>query len=155
MKLVADIMSRDVATIAPLAPAREALTTMRRHGVNSLVVDKGSPAGAYGIVTYTSLLKAIVAQEGDIDLLHVYDIVTYTSLLKAIVAQEGDIDLLHVYDICAKPALSVHPGLDIRHAAQLMANFNVKRLLVLEGGDLVGIVSMSDIIEALVEELEE
>jgi len=128
--LVADIMSRDVATIAPLAPAREALTTMRRHGVNSLVVDKGSPAGAYGIVTYTSLLKAIVAQE-------------------------GDIDLLHVYDICAKPALSVHPGLDIRHAAQLMANFNVKRLLVLEGGDLVGIVSMSDIIEALVEELEE
>ncbi|OIO57743.1 MAG: histidine kinase [Alphaproteobacteria bacterium CG_4_10_14_0_2_um_filter_63_37] len=130
MKLVADIMSRDVATIAPLAPAREALTTMRRHGVNSLVVDKGSPAGAYGIVTYTSLLKAIVAQE-------------------------GDIDLLHVYDICAKPALSVHPGLDIRHAAQLMANFNVKRLLVLEGGDLVGIVSMSDIIEALVEELEE
>ena len=123
MKLVADIMSRDVATIAPLAPAREALTTMRRHGVNSLVVDKGSPAGAYGIVTYTSLLKAIVAQE-------------------------GDIDLLHVYDICAKPALSVHPGLDIRHAAQLMANFNVKRLLVLEGGDLVGIVSMSDIIEA-------
>jgi predicted transcriptional regulator len=118
--LVKDIMVRDVATIPALATIREAMQAMRQRGVKSLVVQRRDAHDAYGIITYTNILKTIVAED-------------------------GDIDLINVYDICAKPAVTISAELDVKHAARLMVNMRLRRLLVTSGNDLAGIITMNDI----------
>ena len=129
MKLVKDVMVRDVMTISPLASIREALSQMKQHSVKSLVVEKTSKHDAWGLITYTNVLKTVIAED-------------------------GDIDLLNVYDACAKPVISVGENLNVRHAASLMSKYRVKRLLVLADNDLKGFVVMDDIMAALLDSID-
>lgn len=129
MKLVKDVMVSDVVCVSPFAKLREALSLMKRHNVKSLVVEKQHPNDAYGLITYTNVLKTVVAED-------------------------GDIDLLNVYDACAKPALAVGKSLAVRQVASLMTEHRVKRILVLEDNDLLGFVTMDDIMAVLLEQVE-
>ena len=121
--LVKDIMARDFASISPFATIREAMRLMKQRGVKSLVVAKRDEHDAYGLITYTNILKTIIAEE-------------------------GDIDLINVYDVCAKPALTISRELNIKHAARMMVNMDIHRLLVTASNELVGIVTMTDIVSA-------
>ena len=129
MKLVKDVMITDVICVSPFATLREALSLMKKHQVKSLVVEKQNPHDAYGLITYTNVLKTVIAEE-------------------------GDIDLLNVYDACAKPAIAVGKSLSVRHVAALMSEHRVKRILVLEDNDLLGFVTMDDIMAVLLEQVE-
>ncbi|SFX17999.1 CBS domain-containing protein [Marinospirillum alkaliphilum] len=126
---VKDVMVRDVVTISPFAKLREALSLMKRHKLKSLVVEKQSDSDAWGLITYTNILKTVIAEE-------------------------GDIDLLNVYDVCIKPAMSVGESLAVKHVASLMAQNRIKRLLVLQDNELLGFVAMDDIMEALLAKVE-
>ncbi|NPA16371.1 MAG: CBS domain-containing protein [Aquificae bacterium] len=128
--LVKDVMRTDVSTISPFASIKGALKKMRDQEVKALVVDKQHPHDAYGIITYTSILKAVYAED-------------------------GDIELLNVYDIAVKPAITISADVEIKYAARMMVNFNIKRLLVVENNQLKGIISMTDIIESLFKEIGE
>lgn len=124
--LVKDIMKSNVVTVSAFATVRESMHLMRTHGIKSLVVDKGNEHDAYGLVTYNDILKTIVAEE-------------------------GDIDLINVYDICTKPALIVSRELDVKYVARLMVNMNIQRILVTNANELVGIITMNDIVSAILE----
>lgn len=126
--LVKDVMQTNVETISPLASFKEALAKMKEKKVQSLIVDKQDQHDTYGIITYTSILKAVFAED-------------------------GDIDLLNVYDMAVKPAVSISKDVEIKYAAKMMVNFNIKRLLVVDNNQLEGIISMTDIIATLFEEL--
>ncbi|WP_225433400.1 CBS domain-containing protein [Thauera sedimentorum] len=126
MLLVKDIMVREVVTISPFATIREAMKAMKQRGVKSLVVAKRHEHDAFGIITYTNILKTIVAEE-------------------------GDIDLINVYDICAKPAISISREVEIKHAARMMVNLGIRRLIVTATNELAGIVTMDDIVGAILE----
>ena len=128
--LIKDIMLRDVVTVSPFATIREAMKVMKQRGVKSLVVDKRDRHDAFGIITYTNILKTIVAEE-------------------------GDIDLINVYDICAKPALTISSELEVKHAARLMVNMGIRRLLVTVTNELAGIITMNDIVGAILEMTDE
>ncbi|MDR2034700.1 MAG: CBS domain-containing protein, partial [Helicobacteraceae bacterium] len=62
--LVKDIMMRDVVLVSPFATLREAMTLMNKHKVKALIMEKRHEHDAYGILTYTTLLRCIVAEEG-------------------------------------------------------------------------------------------
>jgi CBS domain-containing protein len=123
--LVSEIMKTDVVAINPLATVREALAMMKERVVKSLVVDKMHAGDAYGLIAY-----------GDI--------------AKAVVAEDGDIDLLNVYDIAQKPALQVSQQLDIRYLARLMVRYEARRVLVIDNNELLGFVSDTDVVDSLV-----
>lgn len=124
--LVKDIMRRDVVTISARATLREAMQAMRSHKVKSLVVDKRDAHDAYGLITYTNILRTIVAEE-------------------------GDIDLINVYDVCTKPVISVHEELDVRHVARLMVRQSFRRVIVLRDNELQGILTRNDIVSSILE----
>jgi len=119
---VKDLMTTDITTISPLASVREAVTLMQEQDVKSLVTEKRHDDDAHGIITYTSIVRAIVAQE-------------------------GDIDLLNVYDIYIKPSIGISGDVAVRHAARMMIQQKVKRLLVTDNNQLEGLISMSDIVQ--------
>jgi len=127
--LVEDVMTKedDLITISPFAQVRELLQLMEKHHVRSIIVDRMSPHDAYGIVTYVNILHAIYQED-------------------------GDMDLLNVYDIATKPLIQIVPELDIKYAAQLMVKHNRTRLSVTWEGRIVGLVTMSDIANVLIEE---
>lgn len=127
--LVQDVMVRDVVTISPFATLRDALSLMKRKGLKSLVVDKNHDHDAYGLITYTNIVKTVIAES-------------------------GDIDLLNVYDVCVKPALTVGKSLAVRHVAELMAQHRIKRILVLEDNTLIGLVTMDDMVDTLLKEVD-
>lgn len=127
--LVRDIMITNVVTISPLASVREAMSVMRQHGIKSLVVEKNGLHDAYGILTYSNILKTIIAEE-------------------------GDIDLLNVYDICTKPALIISRELDVKHAARMMVQMGLQRLLVTSNNALVGIVNKNDLVSAILAQVD-
>lgn len=129
MRLVKDVMARDVVRVSPFAKLREALGLMKKHGLKSLVVEQKNPHDAWGLITYTDIVETVIAGE-------------------------GDIDLLNVYDVCAQPALSVGESLAVKHVASLMTKHRIKRLLVLRDNELLGFVSMDDIMNALLEDID-
>ena len=121
MKLVKEVMINDVICVSPFAKLREALSLMKKHNVKSLVVEKQHPNDAYGLITYTNVLKTVI---------------------------------LNVYDACAKPAIAVGKSLAVRQVAALMTEHRVKRILVLEDNDLLGFVTMDDIMAVLLEQVD-
>ena len=129
--LVENVMTKSdkLIKISPMGTVRDALNLMKQNGVHSVIVEKTSPDGAYGLVTFKNILQSIVAEDGDIDLLNVYDIATI-------------------------PAVSVSAKLNIQYASKMMVARSIKRLLVIDNNDLKGILTMTDIIEVLMDSLE-
>lgn len=126
--LVKDIMTpkEKLIIVSPIATVRDVLQLMRKHSVRSIIVEKTQVDGAYGLVTFKNILQSIVAED-------------------------GDIDLLNVYDIAAIPAISVSSNLNIKYASRMMVTSSIKRLLVIDNNELYGILTMSDIIESLMD----
>lgn len=128
--LVGDMMVSDVVTISCMATLREAMELMRDRGVKSLVVEKRHESDAWGIVTYTTILRTVVQEE-------------------------GDVDLINVYDIASKPAVTVPRQLEVRHAVQMMLDLDIKRVIVSSNNELEGILTMHDIVSAILEKVED
>lgn len=129
--LVENVMtpSEKLIKVSPMASVRDALELMKKHSVRSVIVEKSASDGAYGLVTFKNILQSIVAED-------------------------GDIDLLNVYDIAAIPAVSVSAKLNIQYASKMMVNRSIKRLLIIDNNELQGILTMTDIIEILMESVE-
>lgn len=124
--VVADIMKTEVVTISPLATVRDALMLMKERGIKSLVVDKRHAGDVHGLIAY-----------GDI--------------AKAVVADDGDIDLLNVYDIAQKPALQISQHVETRYLARLMIQYSANRVLVIDNNELQGLVSLTDVVDSLID----
>jgi len=129
-KLVGDMMVSDVVTVSCMATLRQAMELMRDRGVKSLVVEKRHESDAWGIVTYTTILRTVVQEE-------------------------GDVDLINVYDIASKPAVTVPRQLEVRHAVQMMLDLDIKRVIVSSNNELEGILTMHDIVSAILEKVED
>lgn len=129
-KLVDELMIKDVVTVSCMATLREAMDLMLEKRVKSLVVEKRHDSDAWGILTYTTILRTVMKEE-------------------------GDVDLVNVYDIATKPALSVPRQLEVRHAVQMMLDFDIKRVLVTSNNELEGILTMNDIVSAILEKVED
>ncbi len=129
--LVEQIMTpkSKLITVSQLATIREVIAKMKEGKVRSVIVEKNSPGGAYGLLTFKNILQSIVAED-------------------------GDIDLLNAYDIMSAPAFSVSRKLDVKYAARMMVNSSIKRLLVIDDNELYGILTMTDIIEVLMDSVE-
>ena len=129
--LVEEVMTpkEKVVIVSPMASVREVLVLMKKNGIKSVVVDKSSENGAYGLVTFKNILESIIAED-------------------------GDIDLLNVFDIASTPSISVSRKLDIKYAARMMVKNSIKRLLVIDNNEIYGILTMSDIIGVLLDKID-
>ena len=78
---------------------------------------------------------------------------TFTDVAKEVLADDiNKLAMLNVYDVMSKPALTVNSDMDIKYVARLMVNFNVSRLLVTDGVKMIGLVSISDLVDILTDE---
>ncbi len=124
MPTAQDLMSRDVVTIDGSATVADAIQKMKDQEVRCLIVERRSPDDAYGIVTQRDIC---------------YKVIAYGK----------DPEAVAVHEIMSKPLVVVNKDLDIRHVARLMANQGLSRAPVIFEGRVQGIVSVSDILNAV------
>jgi CBS domain-containing protein len=115
---VRDAMTEDPRSIRPSASVVEAARLMRDEHIGSLPITDGETL--VGVITDRDITTRVVAEAADL---------ATTS----------------VGDVYSQDLISVEPDKDLEEALRLMARHQVRRLPVVEGGRLVGIVAQADI----------
>jgi len=118
---VKDLMVENVITIEAEIPVRDAVKLMNRHEIGSLVVVKDKkPIG----------------------------IVTERDMLKRVLSTTRDPRALEVCEIMSKPLVVMEPEMNIGDAVKLMFEHKIKKLPVVKKEHLVGIISLTDVINS-------
>ena len=181
MLKVRDVMTRDVVTLSPAATLREAAETLSAHHVSGApVVDGGKPVGVLSLKDILDMLAStppVPAERSDaLDWKAMVEDppgwqgeaepqATYFSELwpdagpdsyeRIVTSQAPEWDQLaaHVVAEAMSRALRwVGPEVDVVVAADTMQRARVHRLLVLEHGRLLGVISTMDVTRAVAQQ---
>jgi len=120
--LVKDIMNRNVVRVEPETSVREAARSMADNHVGSVIVMKNG--SVVGIATDRDILLALADGEGK------------------------DFDSIPISDIMTRYVHYVSAESDVKKAVAMMAEFKVKKLPVLSGEKVIGVLTVSDIAAA-------
>lgn len=147
---VADVMTREVVTVAPDTPVQEIARRMWTHRVSGVPVVAADGA-LVGIVSEGDLLVRNAN-------LHVPSFIrVLDAMLPLGNPRRFEEELRRALgstaaDVMTRDVITVAPDTDLADAATLMLDRRVKRLPVLEGTRLVGIISRADFVRLLAEE---
>jgi CBS domain-containing protein len=122
---IRDVMTSNPTTCPPTATVVDAAKVMAREDVGPVPV-----------------------VEGD----RLVGLVTDRDIIIRAVAEGRDVQSTKVADIASKDLVTVGPDEDLDRALQLMAQHQVRRIPVVEGERVVGIVSQADVARAADEE---
>ncbi|MES9936942.1 MAG: CBS domain-containing protein [Sedimenticola sp.] len=73
-------------------------------------------------------------------------IVMISDIARKVLAKDRSADRINIYEIMSKPVITVDPDMDIRYAARLFTQYDLSRAPVVENREIVGIVSMTDMV---------
>jgi CBS domain-containing protein len=117
-KTVRDAMTPNVRAAAPTDSLADAAQIMKEENVGSLpVVEEGRVIG----------------------------ILTDRDIVVRAVAERVDPQSVYVSDVASRELVTVEPDQDLDEALALMAQGQVRRLPVVEGGRLVGVLAQADV----------
>lgn len=68
-----------------------------------------------------------------------------------VVALDRAPERVNVYELMSKPLISVLADMDTKYAIRLLGRFHPSRAIVIDTGDLVGIVTLRDLVLACLE----
>jgi predicted transcriptional regulator len=75
-----------------------------------------------------------------------FGLVTLSDVARQVLAVDRAPERVNIYEIMSKPALTVSPEMDIRYCARIFGRFDLSRAPVVEHGEVVGIVSYTDMV---------
>jgi len=123
---IADIMSKSILTAGPERPLTEICEMMRVNHMGSVVILEGrTPVG----------------------------IITERDVVNAVAHMGAALFTLPARQLMRRPLITVGPELGISEAAEFMKRNRIRRLPVLSGGRLVGIVTAGDVLRGILREL--
>ncbi|MBK9710427.1 MAG: CBS domain-containing protein [Kouleothrix sp.] len=122
---VGEIMTRKIISVPPTATVMEAMHLMHGHGITSILVEPNQ-GGEWGIMTMRDVLKRIVTPN---------------------LAPED----VPVGEIASRPLIYVTAEMSLRDCGELMITRNIRRAIIAEQGQPVGIVSDTDIFQVVEE----
>lgn len=94
--------------------------------------------------------SVIVVEKGK-----VLGIVTERDFVVRVIVENRDPKKAKIYDIMSAPVISISPKEDVVYAAQLMRKRGIKRLVVIEGEKLVGVITTNDLARNMTRAVEE
>jgi CBS domain-containing protein len=118
-QFVGDVMTRSVQTISPETTACDVATLFAENDIGSAVVLDSETGEHSGIVTGSDIMQ--------------------------LVAAGADIDAVRVATFLSAPLITIASTENIHAAATLMKEHSIRRLPVTEDGDLIGILTTTDL----------
>jgi CBS domain-containing protein len=151
--LVKDVMSKNVITISPEESISDAIEKMAKNNISGLIVVDNNKV--VGVISESDVLKVLGSEFPEIK---ASANLTFSILLLLesgvkMIREMKKIGKLKVKDVMSKKVFFVKPEDTILEAARMMSKKDVRRLPVIdEDGKLVGVISRTDILRALVKE---
>ena len=116
---VGHVMNRAVVAIDSGASVKDAASKMAQHQIGCLIVtEKGRPVG----------------------------IITETDMLSRVLALARNAESTKVKTVMSEPLICGNPDMDFIEATKLMINKAIKKLPIIQGEQLVGILTITDAI---------
>lgn len=117
---IIDVMTPNPTRIDGLASVRDALDMMKNAGMSSLVIDRRDEDDEYGLITVRDIAHKVIGENRSPDRASVYEIMT-------------------------KPVVTLEGRMLLKYAVRLLTRLNTGRALVVDKGELKGIVTLRDI----------
>jgi CBS domain-containing protein len=118
---VRDVMKRHFDMVDGMDTVAQALERMLHVDTKSLIVRKRHEDDELGMVLISDIARQVLAKD-------------------------RAPDRVNIYEIMSKPLISVPPDMDIRYCARLFNRFDLSRAPVVENGEVIGIVSLTDLV---------
>ncbi|MDH5229494.1 MAG: CBS domain-containing protein [Gammaproteobacteria bacterium] len=118
---VKEVMKTQFDLVDGMDTISQALKTMQHVETKCLIVQKRHDNDEYGMLLLSDIARKVLAKD-----------------LSA--------DRINVYEVMTKPVMNVDPSMDIRYCARLFDRFDISRAPVVENGEVVGIVSFTDLV---------
>ncbi len=118
---VRQVMKTEFDTVDGMATVYDALRSMRHIETKCLIVDKRHDDDEFGMLLLSDVARKVIGEDR---------------------APER----VNVYEVMAKPVITVAPEMDIRYCARLFDRFGLSRAPVVAHGEVVGIVSFTDMV---------
>jgi len=119
---VRDVMKEEYDMVDGLSTVHEVLNMMQHVETKCVIVNKRNEEDEYGIVVLADIARHVLAKNKSPDRVSIYEVMT-------------------------KPAVTVNPEMNIRHASALFSRFGLSRAPVVNGnGEIIGIVSHTDMV---------
>ncbi len=122
---VEDVMNTNLVFIESNATVKEAIETMLKKRIRSLIVKPSDERDSYGVITVRDIVFGVIANE---------------------LSPED----VKVRDIASKPIVIVPKGTELKDVIRLMKRFNIARVFVMDEGKIVGVVALMDIMKHMV-----
>jgi len=120
--LVRDVMKQEYDLVEGVATVRQALEMMHHVETKCLIVNKRHEHDEYGIVVIADIARQVLARDRSPDRVSIYEVMT-------------------------KPAVTVHPDMNIKYASALFGRLGLSRAPVVDhDGTVIGIVSYTDMV---------
>jgi len=145
---VAEIMTRQVISVSPETTTAEAARLMLERHVSGLQVVDGDGA-VLGILTQGDLLRRAETGTERHHSRWIEFLISPRQLSQEYATAHGRM----VGEVMVRKVISVTPQDPITKVVDLMEHWRIKRLPVIEGERLVGIISRANLIRALLEHL--
>ena len=121
IKHVRDVMTDSFILVDGLATVSEAVAAMKAAGARVIIVRKRHEHDEYGILMMSDIAKNVIARN-------------------------RSPDRVNVYEIMAKPVIFVRPSMDVRYTARMFDTFGLSLAPVLKSGEVLGVVTYTDIV---------
>jgi CBS domain-containing protein len=132
-------MTRDVVTVSPQTPLKEAAELLAQHRISGLpVVDEGS---VVGVLSEADIVARSTGSRESRSLIREF-LSTHDP--------DPEMEATSAGEAMTSPAVTIGPERQVAEAARVMVERGVNRLPVVDGSQLVGIVTRADLVRAFV-----
>jgi len=122
-----EIMVKKLESVEANAPVYDAIEKMVDRRIRSILVKPKDEKDVYGIVTARDIVFKVIGKN-------------------------LDPNKIRIEEIASKPVISIDKDMDIDHVINLMKKFNIARVFISEGKEIIGVASLLDILSgALIE----
>jgi len=143
---VSEIMTKKVYTISPDSTLKECAEALNKYSINGLVVVEKEKV--VGVITRSDIFKAILPRYPDI-----IEEERYVSDLEYVEERANKLFEMEVKDIMGAPPITVNSDMPIVKAGSTMILRRVKQVPVVDKGKLVGVITLTDIINNLLKKI--
>lgn len=118
---VKDVMKTQVDFVDGMKTVSEALNEMQHVDTKTLIINKRHEHDEWGVVVVSDIARKVLAVDKSVDRTNVYEVMT-------------------------KPAVTVPKDMDIRYCARLFDHLGLTRAPVVDGKQIIGIISYTDMV---------
>ncbi len=118
---VRDIMRREFDLMESMITVADALRNMKHVDNKAIIIRKRNPDDEYGMLLISDVGRKVLARD-------------------------RSPERVNVYEIMSKPVITLDPNMDIRYCARLFENFRLSRAPIVDNGEVVGMVSFTDLV---------